>query len=85
MPKAKLKIVKSDFKKLSVAASFNDITLKPEESKAVGNTVFVAVSYRSANQLFETGRLMESVTGDELDAIEDETGTEAKGTKGKKK
>lgn len=80
MPKAKLKIVKSDFKKLSVAASFNDITLKPEETKVVGNTVFVAVSYRSATQLFDAGRLMETVVGDELDAPKEDAET-----KGKKK
>jgi hypothetical protein len=68
MPKAKLKIQKTDLKKLKVAANFSGVKLG--EALPVGNNVITEINFRTASDLVEMGRLIETVTGLELDNAE---------------
>lgn len=67
MPKAKLKIQKSDLKKLKVAANFSGVKLG--DALPVGNNVITEINFRTASDLVELGRLIETVTGLELDEV----------------
>lgn len=78
MPKAKLKIQKTDLKKLKVAANFSGVKLG--EALPVGNNVITEINFRTASDLVEMGRLIETVTGLELDGVEVAHVAAAKGT-----
>ncbi len=82
MPKAKLKIAKTDLKKLKVAANFSGVKLG--DGISAGNNVITEVNFRNPADLVELGRYMETVAGTELDAAADAAAEAAKKATGKK-
>jgi hypothetical protein len=62
MPKAKLKIAKSDIEKLKVGAYLTDT--KIEKGTAFGETAIVEVSVRDNSQLFELGKQVATLPAD---------------------
>ena len=65
MPKAKLTFPAEDAKKLVVAANFSNVVLG--EAQKIGKQLIVETSYRDAQSLINMSRLMNEVTGTELD------------------
>ncbi len=70
MPKAKLKINVSEIKKAKVAAEFSGVIILPN-AKQIGSDVHVHLSTPSTNNYIEFGRLLASVSGNELDGQEE--------------
>lgn len=64
MPKAKLKLEKSLLKKVKVAAHYSDSVLG--NAAPVGNNIITEINFKSINSAVEFGRLLETVTGDEV-------------------
>lgn len=64
MPKAKLKLEKNLIKKVKVAAHYSDSVLG--NAAPVGNNIVTEINFKSINAAVEFGRLLETVTGDEV-------------------
>lgn len=62
---ATIEIDQNDKKKLVVAATINQVQFKGV--KNIADKAYVSLSFRSATDLFKTGRMMDKVTGNELD------------------
>lgn len=70
MPKAKLKINVSEINKVKVAAEFSGVTVLPN-AKKIGNEVHAVLSTPSTSNYIEFGKLLATVTGNELDGQEE--------------
>ena len=68
--KTTIKIANADIKKLAVAGTVNNVIVK--DRKKIGTDLsLVELQFKSPADLFETGRLINTVTGNELDAPEE--------------
>lgn len=65
MPKTKLSFPQGDVKKLEVAADITNVTLG--KRVPIGDEVHIEVSYRDASSLVKMIRLIDKVSGNELD------------------
>jgi hypoxanthine-guanine phosphoribosyltransferase len=66
MPKAKLTFVKNEAKKVQVAGHFSGVEIK--DHLIVGDELHLTVSYRDPQNLVKMARMIDKVTGTELDA-----------------
>lgn len=71
MAKATIKIKASDAKKLIVASTVHSI--KITGSKKIADENIVELDYKNPKDLFEAGRLIDRVSGTELDEAPTET------------
>jgi len=67
MPKAKLKINVSEIKKVKVAAEFSGVVVVPNSAKQIGQEAHLTLSTPSTSNYIEFGRLLATVSGNELD------------------
>ena len=80
MPKAKLNLPAStNAKKLHTAAELSGVKLG--ESKTILDDLIVEATFKNPSDLLKMGRLMERVTGNELDAVAVEAPAKAKAGK----
>lgn len=61
MPKGKLKVLNVDVPKLVLASELADVKINEEESKEIGDTSIIEISFKTANQLFELGRYVDKI------------------------
>jgi hypothetical protein len=81
--KATIKIKLEDLKKLKVAGTVNQVEIRG--GKKIGAEMsLVELSYRTPESLFETGRMIDKVVGNELDETPEETKAKAEKAPGKK-
>lgn len=66
--KGTIKVKSIDGKKLAVSATVNNVKLI--KRTVIGDSSMIEVDFRSPADLFETGRLIDHVTGNELDVVE---------------
>lgn len=67
MAKIQFTISKDEQKKAEVAAYFSSVVI--EEAVEVGKEISITASFRSGNALINFGRKLETVSGNELDAL----------------
>lgn len=68
MPKAKLKIKKSEGKKFKTSAMLNGLTVGA--AKPVGDIILTEVTYSNIQQVYDTAIQQPDLKGDELDEKE---------------
>ena len=67
MPKGKLNVALEDLPRLQAAAEFCGVELG--EGNTIGNKAVVECSFKQASALFECGRLLDTISSDDLDAF----------------
>lgn len=72
MPKAKLRVAKSDGKKFKTAAGIYDV--KIGSAKPVGDEVITEITYSNIQQVYDLRGAMPGLKGDELDEKEEKPG-----------
>lgn len=64
MPKGKLNVDVRDLDRLSAAASFCEVELG--EGSSIGNKAVIEVSCKQISSMFEMGRLMDTISDEDL-------------------
>lgn len=67
MAKGKLNVNVEDLPRLEAAASFNGVELG--DGNSIGNKAVVEVIFKQPSSLFETGRLMDNISEEDLESF----------------
>ena len=71
MPKGKLNVDTSDLGRLQAAASFCDVQLG--DGNSIGSKAVIEVSCKQLSSMFEMGRLIDTISNQDLEEFEAET------------